>query len=251
MTELRKDGSDPDRTVGQVGGFSQHRQKLSRSVFSGPAAALLRERIISGALPPGTKLAETKLAEEFAVSRGPIRNALQALESEGLVRTLPNGRVVVVGFTQDDVEDLIHTRLVLESAAAELAINRKANLSPLVDALAALEAEETYSDRMVDLDIAFHVAILNVSGSRFLTHAWQASASVIHAGVTSTNQKLVQAGTDAAYKTIIDLHRAILDGMLARDVDQVLKALQAHFGFSESVFTRLQPKSERTRRTRR
>lgn len=240
MADILGEGADLERLSSSASrGFSQHRQKLSRSVFSGPTAALLRERIISGALPAGTKMVESRLADELAVSRGPIRNALQALESEGLVRTMPNGRVEVVGFSEADVEDLLHTRFILESAAAELAIAQEADLAPLVEALEAMESEEASTPQLVDLDIAFHIALLAVSGSRFLSHSWKASASVIHAGMTITNRRLNEDDTATAFAQIIAMHRKILDGMLAHDVDQAIAALHEHFGISESVFRRL------------
>jgi DNA-binding GntR family transcriptional regulator len=234
MVEIFGEGG---AAVGQAAGFSQHRQKLSRSVFSGPIASLLRERIISGALQPGAKLAESALADELGVSRGPVRNALQALESEGLVRTQQNGRVIVVGFAEADLEDLTHTRFVLESAAAEMAIARNADLDPLEEALAAMQEEGASTPRLVDLDIAFHVALLDVSGSRFISHAWKACASVIHAGMTITNGMLSKQDAKQAFGRIIEKHQKILEGLEARDLDRVIEALHEHFGLTESVFT--------------
>jgi DNA-binding GntR family transcriptional regulator len=98
-----------------VGG--QHATKLGRSIYSGWVAAVLREAIIDGTLASGTPLVEARVADELAVSRGPVRSALQVLEGEGLVRTLPNGRTSVVGFGAEDLRDLFRVRFELESTA--------------------------------------------------------------------------------------------------------------------------------------
>lgn len=226
----------------QLTHFSQHRRKLLRSAFSGPVAGLLRERIIIGALPPGTMLAETRLAEEFSVSRGPIRNALQALEAEGLVLTQPNGRVAVVGFSEDDIDDLLDTRFVLEFAAAERALGRSADLGPLEDALVAMAAEGASTPGLVDLDIAFHLALIDASGSRFLRHAWLASASVIRASISISLRQLTERGAASSFILMLDNHRAILDGLQAGDLDQVGETIQDHFrGLSGTVFPHADP----------
>lgn len=220
-------------TAPQLG---QHGRKLARSLYSGPIAALLRERIVSGAIPAGTALAEARLAEELSVSRGPVRNALQVLEGEGLVRTQPNGRMVAVGFGAEDVEDLFDTRFVLELAAVERAIARKADPAPLVAAFEALVAEGTSTPRLVDLDIAFHLALLNLSGSRFLVHAWLASASVIHASITITNRTLAEEDPESNFARIVASHRTLVDAVVARDRKLLATRLREHFAFSASLF---------------
>lgn len=216
--------------------FGRHSGKLSRSVFSGPIATILRERILEGELPPGTKLSEARLAAEFATSRGPVRSAFHALENEGLVETQPNGRMRVVGFSDDDVADLVHTRFVLERAAAERAIERHADLAPLEDALAVMAAEGGSTDDLIDLDIAFHLALLDASGSRFLSHAWLANASVIRASIAITTRRLTESRPSAGFEQAIGAHRLILEGMVAADLDRVSTALDDHFGLTESYF---------------
>lgn len=237
------DGSeDPHLTFGGVAldtspQLGQHGRKLARSVYSGPIAVLLRERIISGAVPAGTPLAEARLAQELSVSRGPVRNALQVLEGEGLVATLPNGRMVTVGFDDGDVDDLFDTRFVLESAAVSRAIARKADPAPLVAAFEAMVAEGTSTPRLVDLDIAFHLALLRLSGSRFLVHAWLASASVIHASITITNRRLAAEDPQSNFARIVESHEQLVDAIVARDEKLVASMLKQHFAFSASLFS--------------
>lgn len=214
----------------------QHGQKLARSLYSGSIVSLLRERIISGAIPPGTPLAEARLAQELSVSRGPVRNALQVLEGDGLVSTLPNGRMVVNGFDAADLRDLFDTRYILESAAGERAIANQADPAPLAAAFEAMVAEGTSTAGLVDLDIAFHVALLDLAGSRFLTHAWLASGSVIHAVITITNRHLAAEDPESNFSRIVEAHRQLLDAIEAGDGDVFNERLKEHYAFSESMF---------------
>src|SRR5439155_11116272 len=83
--------------------------------------AVIRERILSGELPGGSRLPQNSLAEELGVSRTPLREALRRLSTEGLVVLEANRGATVA---QHDLSDMLHAwraRLVLEPAAARLA----------------------------------------------------------------------------------------------------------------------------------
>ena len=69
--------------------------RLDRNSLKEQSTELLRSYIISGRIPPGTKLAERELADLLGVSRMPARDALMDLEREGLVVSRPNGRYVI------------------------------------------------------------------------------------------------------------------------------------------------------------
>lgn len=82
----------------------------------------MRDDILSGALPPGAKLRQEKLAERFGTSRIPIREALRALEYEGLVRSSPYRGFTVTELDGDDIEEVYDLRVVLETHAVRLAV---------------------------------------------------------------------------------------------------------------------------------
>ncbi|WP_234790959.1 GntR family transcriptional regulator [Mycolicibacterium wolinskyi] len=84
----------------------------------------LRARIVGLELAPGTRLIERDLADELAVSRIPLREALQRLQQDGLVVTVPHQGTIVSPFTADDVRDLFDVRESLEVLAARLAAER-------------------------------------------------------------------------------------------------------------------------------
>ena len=82
---------------------------------------ILRERIARHDLPPGVKLREADLSEEFGVSRARVREILGALEQRGLIERIPNRGAVVLRLTQKEAFDLFNVREMLEALAIRLA----------------------------------------------------------------------------------------------------------------------------------
>ena len=130
-------------------------RRLARSVYSGPILDELRSAIAGGRFEKGTRLVEERLAAEFGVSRGPIRSALLALESEGLVTTLQTGGMVVAGFGIEDLSSLLRVRHLLESSAIRWGLEAGTDQEPLYTALAAL----AHTAAGLKEDTAFHRSI--------------------------------------------------------------------------------------------
>lgn len=82
----------------------------------------VREAILTAALPPGTRLRQEKLAELFGTSRIPVREALRALEYEGLVSSIPYRGFTVTELDADDIEEVYDLRILLESHAVRIAV---------------------------------------------------------------------------------------------------------------------------------
>ncbi|MEG6616643.1 GntR family transcriptional regulator [Peptococcaceae bacterium 1198_IL3148] len=116
----------------------------------------LRRAIFDGALQPGERLIERKLAQIFGVSRTPVREAIRMLELAGLVYHLPRIGVVVTEINQSEVLEIYRIRAVLEGLAARMAAER---ISP--DQLAQLEKllrsiEESFKRKELDSLEKFH-----------------------------------------------------------------------------------------------
>jgi DNA-binding GntR family transcriptional regulator len=129
----------------------------------------IRMRIAEGEWGPGTRLVERDLAEEFQVSRVPVREALRALESEGFVDLLPRRGAVVRDLTRSVVSDLFDIRQVLEGLVARLVADRVDD-----EGLAQLCAVVDDGRRAVDAgdhaqcgtaNTAFHETLLQLSGN--------------------------------------------------------------------------------------
>ncbi|MBU8878777.1 GntR family transcriptional regulator [Bacillus sp. FJAT-29790] len=80
----------------------------------------IREMIVQGVLKPGDKIFEAKIAREFNISRSPVREAVRALEKEGLLVIDEKSRITVYKPTMKDIEDIYECRMALESLAARL-----------------------------------------------------------------------------------------------------------------------------------
>lgn len=85
----------------------------------------LRSQILEGRFPPHTQLAEVELARQLQVSRGPIREAMQRLIQEGLLRAERNRGVFVVELGLDDARDVYLARGVIERAAAAIVVKEQ------------------------------------------------------------------------------------------------------------------------------
>ncbi len=84
--------------------------------------AYLRECILDGTLPPGTKLSQVTLAEQLGVSRTPLREVLRMLQEEGLVTIEPNQRTRVAGLDPQELDDTYASRILLETLALSLTV---------------------------------------------------------------------------------------------------------------------------------
>jgi DNA-binding GntR family transcriptional regulator len=135
--------------------------------------ARLREAIIRGEYPQGHKLAETRIAEELAVSRVPLREAVPMLEVEGFVTSTPRRGAVVSTWTSRLIHELFDLREVLEVGAAghaARAVGRGVATDELEAALAwsqrVVEDGDPY--RIAEASTRFHEAIVAMTGNSLL-----------------------------------------------------------------------------------
>src|SRR4029079_14661219 len=108
----------------------------------------LRQEIYGGTYPPGARLRQSALATRFGVSTTPVREALSALQAEGLVSVDPHHGAVVVQPTPDDVRESFAIREVLETLALESAIPviSEAQLDQLQSYIAEMQGVSTYDE---------------------------------------------------------------------------------------------------------
>lgn len=136
----------------------------------GRAAEELRNRILTGALAPGTRLDLDALTVEFGASRTPIREALLELSYEGLVEVAPRSGITVIGLSPRDVLDNFAILGTLAGKAAEWAAARitGAELDELRSLAAAVHSDAAHTDdgaALVAANWRFHRAVHRASGS--------------------------------------------------------------------------------------
>jgi DNA-binding GntR family transcriptional regulator len=191
----------------------------------------LSAEIVSGALPQGTRLVEVELATRFGVSRGPVREALRELARLGLAVDLPRRGSYVSSPTESELEEVYVARGVLETAAARIAIStaRDDEMKALQRRLGPVEAAYESGDIVLawQLDIDFHRAMIQMARNRYLLGAFDTLAS--------QTVMLQRRAEDPAIFLAPppDLHREIVDAMLARDEARVEQAVLAHYRFTQ------------------
>jgi DNA-binding GntR family transcriptional regulator len=132
--------------------------------------AVVRDRILSGELPSGSRLPQTSLAEELGVSRTPLREALRRLSTEGLVSLEANRGATVA---QHDLSDMLHAwraRAALEPAAARMAADERepGALQRMRQAIARQRRVFDDVNETFAANREFHLALVAASGNPHL-----------------------------------------------------------------------------------
>jgi DNA-binding GntR family transcriptional regulator len=152
---------------------------------------LLRNAIVRGELKPGQRLAESHLAKSLGVSQVSVREALQVLESEGLVIKRPNRGTFVTEFNEEELAEAVELRILLETRAGVLAHKKlqpgdEERLKEIVSLMEKLIA----SDRMFDLEMAdleFHATIWRIANNSPLERALRGLVYPLFAFISLTH----------------------------------------------------------------
>ncbi len=187
-------------------------------------AGAIRELIATGALRLGARISDKALAGELGVSRTPVREALLALASEGLVTIRPQSGTFVFRPDPGEVAALCAFRAVLETGAIRLAPDPAtlgARLVGLCDrAASALDAGEL--DACETVDTAFHAAIVGAAANPYLAQAHRAIADKVRA------LRHTLPATRARVAAAIASHRAIALELASARRDAASALLTAH-----------------------
>lgn len=177
---------------------------------SDSAASLLRAEILDGISAPGALLAESAVAKRLGVSRVPVREALFALEREGLVEFSPTGRAFVKALTPQDFEELYVLRLALEPLASRLAAPAlKADILKLEKNLAATRRARSVQEVTL-LDLEFHQLILEASGNARLLKLWRSLRGELELWLGRLHRSH-QLQTKETLKETVDAHQSIVE----------------------------------------
>lgn len=183
---------------------------------------VLADRIISGALEPGSRLGQDHIAEEFGASHVPVREAFRRLEAQGLVVSEPRRGVRVAGFSMGEVKEVAEMRAALEVLALRHAAPHltKAILDQAED---ATRAGDKAGDVQAweDANRAFHRLILTPCAMPRLLKA----IDDLH----TASARFLFSGWRAEWEAPTDRdHRAILDALRAGQVELAASVLARH-----------------------
>ncbi|KYJ97254.1 GntR family transcriptional regulator [Microbacterium sp. CH1] len=189
-------------------------------------ARVLRQRIVRGELAPGARLTEEALAEEFAVSRGPVRDALTQLSFEKLVEVQRPRGVYIVGLTSDDVDQLYSLRGALEQLALSRAmrVDDDDRWQPMAEAVQRMAEAADAGDHaaFVTADLDFHSQIYALADHPRLQGAWNQYLPTFAALLEVT------INHDEDLHESADDHVTLLDVMRTGSPDAAAAVLSAH-----------------------
>ncbi|WP_079576368.1 GntR family transcriptional regulator [Krasilnikoviella flava] len=184
----------------------------------------IKARIIGLDLHPGQRLVERDIAAELGVSRVPLREALQQLESEGLVILVPRQGALVAPFTREDVEQIFEVRESVEVLAFRLAALRRttADLEAMATAVqAARHALDAHDDAATAAaNAGFHAAVVQACGNALL----RSMLAPLDARVRWLFHLTKQRDT----REQCEEHAAMLAAIEARDAETVGALAQRH-----------------------
>jgi DNA-binding GntR family transcriptional regulator len=186
----------------------------------------LRNEIIAGHFAPGQRLIEATLSRELGTSRGPVREALRQLENEGLVVSVPYKGAVVLGVSDEEVQEvLIPIRLVLErySFSRAIEVMTDADFAELAKQIWVMERAARASDlvKVVEADLRFHDIVISSAGQPHSAQIWRSIWPRIRA-------YFFRYGRSASLELMADEHRELLDVLQTRDKGKVLGQLERH-----------------------
>ena len=185
---------------------------------------LVLARILDGSLPPGERLNESLLAEEFGASRTPLREALSRLHRAGLVVSRPHRGFFVADLSAGEARELYECLALLESNALELAgapdPDRLEELDFLNDRLELVQIGSS----AIDLNTEWHQLLLSACPNRHLLELVEG----VRTKVRRYEFAFFAPGPERI-ATSVRLHRRILDALAAGDLPTAQRALVAHW----------------------
>jgi DNA-binding GntR family transcriptional regulator len=201
----------------------------------------LREEILDGRLPAGSRLVEAELAERFGVSRGPIRDALQEMVRTGLAVDHPRRGTFVSSLTERDLEEVYVIRRAIEEAAARLAISRasEAGIAEMFEAVEATEAAYAGGDLASawEADMAFHRSYCRLSGNGRLLELFDDLSSQTVLLMRTT----LERHASLAWTPPVALHRHIAQAIADRDPAAAIQAVAAHYQYTQDRLFATEP----------
>ena len=209
----------------------------SRETFKDKAYAALRNVIMSSDIyrsRTDIRLDERQLAQDFGISRTPVREAMAQLEREGFVRSVPRRGVYVVRKTKSEVIELIQAWAALESMAARLITEHASDqdIAGLRRMFTTFEGDRLHAklDEYSEVNIAFHQSIIELSGNQALIRL---------AENLFTHMRMIRGATigedDRVDRSIRD-HLNIIQALEARDTERAENLVRQHaLGLAEHV----------------
>ena len=198
---------------------------VERSVLSEQVKDRLLKRIVEGELEPGSRIVETRVARELGISQAPVREALRALTSLGLVEKRPHRGAWVRKPDRQELVESVQVRGVLEAFAAEQAATnisdeRIGELGHLYEEMLELAAKND-AMALAHKDAEFHAMVISAAGNVVLERTWE-----LLQPFSQTYLTVSAPGVDLMW--LAKRHGGILDALKAHDPEAASLVMRHH-----------------------
>lgn len=194
-------------------------------------ACELRLQIIRGIQTPGTVLSENQIAADFGTSRSPVREALKALSSEGLIRLERMG-AVVVGMTPGDMEELFDVRMLIEHFVVQRYVHSDnatlvTVLNQMIDKMeVALKYRDVVEFSLQDFN--FHEALVLEAGHTRILHTWNGMRQLILTVMLAATEQRFASNIEESQVTI-HKHRTFANALNQGNAQELSGFIEDHY----------------------
>lgn len=190
------------------------------------AYEVLKEKIIKGELKDDQQITESEISSRFNISKTPVREALNALKSEGYVYSIPHKGYIIKSLSVKDLQQLFQTRAILEAGAIELAIKSATNAEieeiSKIAKLTPTEENRDYRHYCTEINFQFHLQIVKLSHNstleKMMTHVLNQLLRALY--------KDLHDETDV--KEMYEAHIQICEALFERDAAQARLLIYQH-----------------------
>jgi DNA-binding GntR family transcriptional regulator len=191
--------------------------------FSSRAVSVLREMVLSGRMRAGERLNEVELAHALQISRGPLREAIQRLRSEGLLTAVSGRGAFVRTFTIDTLRELYEVRIALETHGVRLAArNSDSDGIQQLRQLLADTDQALAGDHAYPQDLDFHQRIMELADN----HALLDVATEVHRQIHLARTRSGHVSTRA--RQALEEHQEVLKHLADGDGERAAEVLATH-----------------------
>ena len=239
-------------------------KRVQQGKISDIITSQLEEMIIHGVLVPGERLmSERYLAQEMEVSRPSLRDALQKLESKGLIETRQGGRTFVRNFlgpsltdplaellerSPNTAQDFLELRTTLDGIAAYYAALRATEVDRELLTLCFETMEEAYNEKdpseEADIDADFHMAIAEAAHNVVLLHILRSLFSILRTNVFSNRMNLYTR--PSSREILLKQHKAIYKAIMTCDPEKARNAAAGHLKYVKETMQEIGHEETRT-----
>lgn len=202
---------------------------ISDNLFSS-----LKDDILTGKLKSGEKLTEKVICNKYSISRTPVREALQKLEMEGLVESIPNRGFFVLGLTPKDYEDMFTLRKLYEIQALSWAIeratdNERESIEELFELMEFYTLKKDVA-KMLTINMNFHNMIYKASHNRMLTNLLSSYQEMLkHVEHSRKNYEF-------HLQEVFLEHQEIFNAFKSKDIEKGVLAITKHLDNSKKRY---------------